>query len=316
MATTDHTAPVATGKRPRRWHIPLLLAPAAIVYTLVMIWPLVDSLRLSFFDEGAPGERIFVGLQNYRALFGSDLWWGQFWNALVNNFEFFAIHMLVQNPIGIALAAILSLPALRGKTVYRTIFFIPAVLSYVIVGFVWRLILSPTWGIAPDLLDRIGLGFLYQPWLGQTDTALITLSLISVWQFIGIPMMLIYAALLSIPDELIEAAECDGITGVAQFFKIKLPLLWPSIGIISILTFVGNFNAFDLVYVTQGPFAAPDGSTDLLGTFLFRTFFGSTSQLGDPYMGATIATAMFGIIVIGVLLYLFGIQRRLTYYQM
>ena len=99
------------------------------------------------------------------------------------------------------------LPALRGKTVYRTIFFIPAVLSYVIVGFVWRLILSPTWGIAPDLLDRIGLGFLYQPWLGQTDTALSTLSLISVWQFIGIPMMLIYAALLSIPDELIEAAE-------------------------------------------------------------------------------------------------------------
>ncbi|MGR3361586.1 MAG: carbohydrate ABC transporter permease, partial [Paracoccus sp. (in: a-proteobacteria)] len=254
-------------------------------------------------------------LQNYRALFGSDLWWGQFWNALVNNFEFFAIHMLVQNPIGIALAAILSLPALRGKTVYRTIFFIPAVLSYVIVGFVWRLILSPTWGIAPDLLDRIGLGFLYQPWLGQTDTALITLSLISVWQFIGIPMMLIYAALLSIPDEVIEAAEMDGVTGWAQFRKIKLPLILPAIGIISILTFVGNFNAFDLIYVTQGALAGPDFSTDILGTFLYRTFFGFQLQLGDPNMGAAIATAMFGIILVGVCLYLFGIQTRLRRYQ-
>jgi raffinose/stachyose/melibiose transport system permease protein len=160
------------------------------------------------------------------------------------------------------------------------------------------------------------LGSLFAPWLGMQESALITLSLISVWQFVGIPMMLIYAALLSIPDELIEAAECDGVTGFSQFFKIKLPLLWPSIGIISILTFVGNFNAFDLVYVSQGIFAGPDGSTELLGTLLFRTFFGNTSQLGDPYMGATIASIMFAIILVGVVLYLFGIQRRLTYYKL
>ncbi len=78
------------------------------------------------------------------------------------------------------------------------------------------------------------------------------MALISVWQFVGIPMMLIYAALLTIPDEVLEAAECDGVTGMAQFWKIKLPLILPSIGIISILTFVGNFNAFDLIYVGQG----------------------------------------------------------------
>ena len=129
-------------------------------------------------------------------------------------------------------------------------------------------------------------------------------------------MMLIYAALLTIPDEVIEAAEMDGVTGVAQFWKIKLPLILPAIGIISILTFVNNFNAFDLIYVTQGALAGPNFSTDLLGTFLFRTFFGFQLQLGDPHMGATIATMMFFVILGGVCLYLFGVQTRLRRYQL
>src|SRR4029079_19265686 len=150
--------------------------------------------------------------------------------------------------------------------------------------------------------------------VGQESTALITLALISVWQFVGIPMMLIYAALLSIPDEVIEAAEIDGITGAAQLWKIKLTLILPAVGIISILTFVGNFNAFDLIYVSQGALAGPNYSTDILGTFLYRTFFGFQLQIGDPHMGAAIATAMFFISLAGVSVYLFAIQRRLRRY--
>ena len=112
-----------------------------------------------------------------------------------------------------------------------------------------------------------------------------------------------------------DPAEIDGITGVGQFFKIKLPLVLPAIGIISILTFVGNFNAFDLVYTMQGALAGPDKATDILGTFLYRTFFGFQLQLGDQSMGATIATIMFLIILTGVCIYLFGIQRRIRRYQ-
>jgi raffinose/stachyose/melibiose transport system permease protein len=107
----------------------------------------------------------------------------------------------------------------------------------------------------------------------------------------------------------------DGITGWSQFWKIKLPLILPSIGIISILTFVGNFNAFDLIYVSQGALAGPNFATDILGTFLYRTFFGFQLQIGDPHMGATIATAMFVIILVGVSAYLFLIQTRLRRYQ-
>lgn len=297
-------------RRATRWHIAVFLAPAVLVYTAVMIIPLFGTLNLALY-----GEEGFRGLANFRTLFGDPLWSEQFWNALRNNLWFFVIHMLVQNPIGVLLAALLSSPRLRMAAFYRTAIFIPTILSFVIVGFVWKLILSPLWGIAPSMLGAIGLKGLFAPWLGQEETALTTLALISVWQFVGIPMMLIYAALLAIPDEVLEAAEMDGITGWSRFRRVQLPLILPSIGIISILTFVGNFNAFDLIYVAQGALAGPDFSTDILGTFLYRTFFGFQLQLGDPNMGAAIATAMFLIILAGVCIYLFGVQTRLRRYQ-
>jgi raffinose/stachyose/melibiose transport system permease protein len=285
-----------------------------LVYTAVMIYPLFNTLRLALYTS-VERERVFVGLANFHTLFSDIYWSKQFWNALGNNFWFFLIHMLVQNPIGVALAAILSSPRLRFSAFYRSAIFIPTILSFVIVGFAWKLILSPIWGIAPGMLDAVGLKSLYVPWLGKEEYALTTLALVSVWQFVGIPMMLIYAALLAIPEGVLEAGECDGITGMSAFWKIKLPLILPSIGIISILTFVANFNAFDLIYAAQGALAGPDFSTDILGTFMYRTFFGFQLQLGDPHMGSAIASAMFGIILIGVCLYLFGIQRRMRSYQ-
>lgn len=304
----------STARKPIRWHIAVFLAPAVLIYTLVMILPLFGTLQLSLF-RSIDREQVFVGLDNFRVLFFDPRWSASFWNALWNNVWFFIIHMLVQNPIGIVLAALLSSPRLRFRGFYRTAIFVPTILSFVIVGFIWKLILSPLWGVAPNLLDLVGLKSLFTPWLGKEEYALTTLGLISVWQFVGIPMMLIYAALLSIPDEVLEAAEMDGITGMAQFWKVKLPLILPSIGIISVLTFVGNFNAFDLIYASQGAMAGPNFSTDILGTFLYRTFFGFQLQLGDPNMGATIASMMFLIILTGVCIYLFAIQRRLRRYQ-
>ncbi len=297
-----------------RWHILVFLAPAFLVYTAIMIIPLFGTMQLSMF-RSVDNTQVFVGLGNFKALFGDPRWSESFWNAFVNNSWFFLIHMLVQNPIGVLLAALLSSNKLRMKAFYRTSIFVPTILSFVIVGFAWKLILSPIWGVAPSMLDAVGLKSLFAPWLGKEEYALTTLALISVWQFVGIPMMLIYAAMLSIPDEVIEAAECDGVTGSSQFWKIKLPLILPAIGIISILTFVGNFNAFDLIYSAQGALAGPNFSTDVLGTFMFRTFFGFQLQLGDPNMGSAIATAMFLIILVGVSIYLFGIQTRLRRYQ-
>ncbi|HVO70148.1 MAG TPA: sugar ABC transporter permease [Aggregatilineaceae bacterium] len=304
---------MAAKTKPRRkpfpTHILVFLAPAVIIYTLFMIYPLIDSLRFSLYTTNPGGQIVFNGLGNYVRLLTEETFAPRFWGALRNNVVFFCIHMLVQNPIGLLLAALLSSRFVRGRAVYRTLIFTPTVLSVVLVGFIWRLILSPLWGIAGDFLRIFGIK--NQPWLGLTSTALPVLSLVSVWQYVGIPMMLFLAALISIPDDLIEAARVDGATGWGVFWRIRFALILPTVGIVGVLTFVGNFNAFDLVYTTQSALASPDFATDLLGTLFYRTFFGFQLQLGNPTMGATVAGVMFLIILTGVLIYLIGWQRRI-----
>lgn len=302
-------------RKPFPFHILVFLAPATIIYTIFMVFPLIDSLRLSLFLPNEQGQVVFVGLENYFTLMTDEFWSERFWGALGNNFLFFFIHMLVQNPIGLLLAALLSARGLWFSNTYRTLLFMPTMLSVVIIGFIWQLILSPLWGVAKDGLTFVGLEQFFAPWLGLESSALIVLSLISVWQFVGIPMMLFYAALLGIPDEVIEAARVDGASPMQIFWRIKFPLILPTVGIVTILTYVGNFNAFDLIYTTQGALAGPNFSTDIMGTFFYRTFFGFQLQLGNPTMGATIAGMMFFIILLGVLIYLYGWQRRIQTYE-
>ena len=302
-------------RKPFPFHIVVFLLPATIIYTIFMVYPLLDSMRLSLFTN-SDGSEVFVGLQNYVTLLTDELWSPRFWGALQHNAVFFVIHMVVQNSIGLLLAALLTSRAVRGVTFFRTVYFLPVMLSVVIVGFIWQLILSPLWGIAKGMLDLVGLEQLFKPWLGLEGPALIALALISVWQFIGIPLMLFYAVLISIPEELEEAATVDGASGWSIFWHIKFPLILPTVGIVAILTYVGNFNAFDLIYTTQGGLAGPNFSTDIMGTLFYRTFFGHQLQLGNPTMGATVATMMFLIILAGVLVYLFLWQRRVQTYEL
>jgi raffinose/stachyose/melibiose transport system permease protein len=309
VASTRQVSVEARRRKPFPVHIVVFLAPAVIIYTLFMIYPLVDSLRLSLYAENENNQEVFVGLNNYVTLFTNENYAPRLWGAIKNNVFFFIVHMAVQNPLGLLLATLLSSRIIKGRALYRTLIFTPTVLSVVLIGFIWRLILNPVWGIANDILGVLGVEG--QPWLGLPETALPAISLISVWQWVGVPMILFLAALVSIPDELTEAARVDGATAWDVFWQVRFPLILPTVGIVGILTFVGNFNAFDLVYAAQGALAPPNFSTDLLGTFFYRTFFGYQLQLGNPTMGATIAGVMFLIILAGVLVYLVGWQRRL-----
>ncbi len=302
--------------RPYRGTIAAFLAVPLLIYTVFLIAPIADSLRLSLYAQPAGQPARFVGLGNYATLFGDPNWAPRFWGALGNNALFFCVHVLAQNPIGLLLAALLSSRKLAFRGVYRTLIFTPTMLSVVIVGFIWQLLLSPLWGVGHRLLSMVGLGALFRPWLGLEGSALVTLSLISVWQFVGIPLMLFTAALLSIPEEVTEAATIDGASPAQIFWRIKFPLILPTVGIVTVLTYVGNFNAFDLVYAVKGALAGPNFATDLLGTYFYRTFFGYQLQLGNPSMGAAVATVMFLIILAGVCLYLFGVQRRITRYEL
>lgn len=302
------------------WHIVVFLAPAFLVYTLFMIYPLVDSLRLSLYtrvpaaDDSRQITEEFAGLKNYETLLTSDLYAPRLKGAIQNNFGFFFMHMFVQNPVGLLLATLLASQVVYARSIFRTLIFMPTILSFVLVGFIWNsLLLQPQWGIVKNITTSLGAQGWFTPWkwIGNEDSALLIMSLISVWQFVGIPMMLFLAALVSIPDELVEAARVDGATAWDVFWRIKFPLLLPTVGIVGVLTFVGNFNAFDLIYTVKGGLAGPNFATDLMATFFHRSFFGFQLQAGDPTLGAAVAGVMFIIILVGVLLYLFGWQRRI-----
>ncbi|MBB5018617.1 raffinose/stachyose/melibiose transport system permease protein [Chitinivorax tropicus] len=303
-------------KRAIPWQAVVFLLPALLIYSVFSAFPLLDTLRLGLFATDETGAQHFAGLANFKLLLLDPQWSDGFWNAMWNNLKFFGIHMLVQNPIGLLLATLLSVRGLKWARTYRTLIFLPTLLSVVIVGFIWQLILSPLWGVGERLMDWVGLAEHFQPWLGEESSALITLSLISVWQFIGVPMMLIYAALLAVPEEVIDAAVVEGASSWRIFWEIKLPLIYPTLGLVTILTFVGNFNAFDLIYSVKGALAGPNYSTDILGSYFYRTFFGYQSQIGSPTMGAAVATMMFLVILCGVAIYFYAVQRKLQRYAL
>ncbi|WP_405098155.1 carbohydrate ABC transporter permease [Micromonospora sp. NBC_01412] len=290
--------------RPRLSHLAMFVVPALVVYTVFAVYPLLDSIRLSFFtSEG--GELRYVGWDNYAHVLTDEYFAPRFWNALLNNFIFFGIHILVQNPIGLLLAALLTSGAVRRtRGLYRTLIFIPTTLSVVIVGFIWELILSPLWG----LVDK--------PLLGLPSTALPTVSLMSVWQYVGIPMTFLYAVLIAIPNDVLEAARIDGASAWQTFWRIKFPLVLPMFGLITVITYIANFNAFDLIYSVQGAIAGPDFSTDIFGTLFYRTFFGEGSTPGDSTLGAAVATLTFCVILLGAGAYYFLLHRRTTTYEL
>ncbi len=296
-------------KRRRIWF--LFLLPALIVYIVFMAFPLLNSMRLSLYSGRGLTPDHFVGFENYVELFTNPLWKDKFFNALLNTFVFFGVHMFVQNTLGLLFATLLSAP-LKGRNIYRTIIFVPATMSVVVTGFLWQIILNPRWGAVNKLLEAVHLGGLARPWLGDPDLVLIVIALVSSWQWVGLPTMMFLAGFLTIPDELIEAARIDGASGWQIFWKVKMPLLTPVIGIVSVLTFVGNFNAFDVIFAMAGTRGEPGYAADLLATFFYRTGLAGEMPAARPNMGvgAAVATVIFVILLSGVSLWLVSSRQR------
>ncbi len=286
---------------PSPWYWLLYLIPALVFYVVFMAYPLLDSLRLSFFSGNPSGERTFVGFDNFIKLFAVPENAVRYWSAFGHTIYFFAVHMIVQNCLGILFAVILTNRTMKGKGIYQTIIFIPATLAVLITGYLWKLILNPIWSGA--LFEQMGLGFLVRPWLGDAKTALTCVALVSCWQWVGIPTMMFAAAFQNISDDLIEAANVEGASAWQIFWKIKLPLIKPVVGMIAILTFVNNFNAFDVVFAMENVNGAPGYATDLIGTLFYRVGIAGQHPVGipDTGMGAAIATITFFVLALGVL---------------
>ncbi len=287
----------------------LYILPAMLFYVVFMAYPMIDSIRLSFYS-GTTGTRDFVGFANYVRLFTDPVVSTRFWNAFGNNWIFFAYHMILQNSLGILFAAILTSRTMRGRQLYQTLIFIPCTIAVLVTGYLFKLILNPIW--AGTTLKKAGLGFLVRSWLGDPKTALSCVSLVSVWQWVGIPTMMFVAAFQGISDDLIEAASIEGASPWQQFIKIKIPLIVPVIGMIAIMTFVSNFNAFDVVFSMETPDGAPNYATDIIGTLFYRYGVAGQHPVGipEPGVGAAISTTVFLILLCGVLPTLHSTQGK------
>jgi raffinose/stachyose/melibiose transport system permease protein len=266
-----------------QWLVALLfIAPALIVYVLYVIYPIFQSALYSLRDWSGIGEGTYIGLANYREALTDKVFWG----AFQNNVILVVASIMIQLPVALMLALLLS-SRFPGWRIFRAVYFLPLLLSTVAIGLVWINVYDPTFGLLNGLLEVIGAENLQQSWLGNPSLALPSIIAIVCWQYIPFYMILFIAGLTTIPDDLYEAAKLDGASGWDSFWGITLPLLRPITRTAAILSLIGSLKFFDLVWVmTRG---GPNRSTDLMATYMFEQAFASF-RMG---YGSAIAMLLF-----------------------
>ena len=281
----------------------VFVAPALILFAVFILYPLITALSYSFFSWKGTLRGEFIGLENYVTIFTKKPFDEDLPNAFAHNLLLFAGAMVFQNSIGLMLAVVLHKIG-KLKRLFQTMFTMPYLISPLVVGYLWSLLLSPLVGPVNALLKQIGLEEFALPWLGDPTTAIWAIVFITAWQWIGFPMLLYGAALGGIPDEVTEAAEIDGAWGIKKFRTITLPLLLPALGTVSILTFIGAMEAFAIPYAVGGSDGTPAGATDVMALLFYRTAFES-GDVGSIGTSSALATVLF--------LFIFGVAVALRF---
>ena len=265
------------------------MAPALVVLATFFVYPILLTFYYSFTDFKGVGTAAFTGLDNYDRIISRS----RYVDALKVTILFTVIVVTLQTLAGLFIATMLQrLPAVRNFA--RAALFTPAMMSFVIVGYVWQFIYSPYNGGLNALLEFIGLGELGRGWLGDPDTALIAIAIAHVWMFTGYTTAIFLAGYANIPSEIEEAGRLDGAKSWQRFWHLELPLLAPSVTINVMLSTIGTLKTFELPFImTRG---GPDGATRTLSLEiidnLFRSYkFGFASALSIVMLIIVIAVA-------------------------
>ncbi len=285
-------------KRDQRKYITLFLAPALAIILIFTTVPALTTLSYAFFKwEGFQREG-YAGLANFQRLFEYPFK-DQFLMALRHNTLVFIAIMILQTSFGLLIAYALFRMK-QGQRFFRTVTFLPVIFSLVVVGYMWQVLLDPYYGPINMILTDLGFQSLAKPWLGSTSTALPTLIFINLWRWVGFPAIVFLAGLNAINQEYLEAARIDGASEGQIFRRIMFPLLAPSLTIITILTFIGAFEWFDLPFVLGGSNGNPAGATDTLALMFYRLSFGSVdSNANEVGVGSALGVLIFLIVGIG-----------------
>ncbi|MEW6547899.1 MAG: sugar ABC transporter permease [Spirochaetota bacterium] len=287
-------------KNSERLWIAFFITPALAIVVSIILLPLFMSLFNSLFSWRQLIRDQFVGLENFRRVFFTEPYRTRFSNAIGNNLVWLAATMAVQNTLGLAMGYFLS-RRIRGSEVYKRVIFIPVLFSIVAVGFLWGLYLKPN-GLLNGFFKLLGAPEMARAWLGDEKLATFSIIAVNIWRWVGFPSLVFLAAIDNIPAECMEAAWLDGAKDRTVFLRIILPLIVPSILIITVLTIVGSLNVFEQIYTMAGLDGSPNFSTDTIGTLFYRTGFGSVDS-GNPEIGVGSA--------IGVIIYILTLAASL-----
>ncbi len=273
-ATNDPVSTMAAphaGRRARRGNatvtLGLMLLPALLLCGVFIFFPVVMTILGSFYSFGLGGNWQFVGLENYTRAFGDPV----FWTALKNNLIIVFGSIVLQVGFGAIIAAILDRGITIGRVVFRTIIFAPMVVSSVAVALIWLIILDPNIGPLNVLVRGLGLTPPRLGWLGDPAISIYVLLVVAAWQYTGFMMVLILAGLQGISKDIYDAAALDGAKGLRAFWYITLPSIRNVLIVAILITTIGAFKVFDLVYVmTRG---GPANATQVMGTYVYLQAF-------------------------------------------
>jgi multiple sugar transport system permease protein/raffinose/stachyose/melibiose transport system permease protein len=289
--------------RRKRLEIAVLSGPAIIMFVGFVIFPVVLAAYYGFFRWKGFGPAVdFVGLENYRVILTDPA----FHEVLIHNGAIVVLSLIMQGPVAIILALLLN-RRFRGRSIVRILIFVPYVISEVIVGTGWSLMLQ-TSGAVNDLLQTIGLGAFRADWLSNPDIAIWSLMIIISWKYIGFAVILFLAGLQSIPEELFEAAAIDGASYWQIQRRITLPLLGPTVRIWAFLSIIGSLQLFDLVYIIWGQYIASTAGVSTMATYMVAN--GRTSS--NYGYGNAVAVVIFLISLVVALIYQRFVLRRDT----
>lgn len=278
----------------------IFLLPVILFLAVYVLYPIIDTFVISTYKwDGISANRDFVGLKNWKRLLEDTKFWAAFWHNIV----IMVVSVVIQIPLGLALATFLNFftKKVRISRVFKTVWFFPYLMSSVAIGFLFTYALATNGGIISTISGWFGGQNI--DLLGNPKTALLTIILIVSWQFTPFYMVYCMAGYSGISDDIYEASVIDGATRGQYFWKVALPLLKPSLISAAILSMVGSLKYFDLIYVmTNG---GPGSSTELMATYMYKFSF---SQFNMGY-GSTVAGGMFILITAVALLTMKGLNR-------
>lgn len=289
-------------KKKKKWqtYAVLFILPSFLLYLLFVIVPTFSSLYLSFTSwDGVSSDIRFIGFNNFVEIWNSE----RVHNALKNTLFMAVVLVLLENIVALALAMLVD-QVRWFRNLFRSVFYFPVLLSGIVMGFVWTIILNYNFGVINQLLDMIGLSSLKADWLGNPDFAMLSIILSTVWKSAGYYMIIYLAGLQGIPQELAEAANIDGANRWQQFRHITFPLLAGAMTVCIVLSMIGSLKIFDQIAVmTDG---GPGFETETLTYIIYKVGFGELRQ----GFGTALAQVLFLLILIVTIIQVKFLRKR------